>query len=236
LQIWAENANTLASVKNNIFYNNTSHVGLKTGWVQSMNNNLYYGTGTWNWNNEVKTTFALWKSASSYDAAGVNSDPLFVSVSDFRLQSSSPAINAGANIGLTTDYSGNPIVGVPDIGAYEYTSLYTSLPTAPANLSATPASPSQINLSWTDQSTDESGFRIERKTGASGTYAQIGTASANAKTYDNGGLAEGTTYFYRVSAVNGAGNSAYSNEASATTPVSLSPKIPLPPSDLRISE
>jgi parallel beta-helix repeat protein len=235
IMVWTESSNTLASVKNNIFYNNTTHARLKTGFIQSMNNNLYYGAGTWNWNNEVKTTFALWKSASSYDAAGVNSDPLFVSASDFRLQSSSPAINAGANIGLTTDYSGNPIVGVPDIGAYEYTSLYTSLPTAPANLSATPASQSQITLSWTDQSTDETGFRIERKTGAGGTYAQIGTASANAKTYDNGGLAEGTTYFYRVSAVNGAGNSAYSNEASATTPVSLSPKIPLPPSDIRIS-
>jgi hypothetical protein len=39
---------------------------------------------------------------------------------DFTLTSTSPAINAGAIVGLTTDYLGNPIVGIPDIGAYEY--------------------------------------------------------------------------------------------------------------------
>jgi titin len=86
-----------------------------------------------------------------------------------------------------------------------------------------------------DQSTNETAFLIERMTGAGGTYAQTGTAAANATTYGDSGLAEGTTYFYRVVAVNGAGYPAYSNEASATTPVSLSPKIPLPPSDIRIS-
>jgi hypothetical protein len=96
----------------------------------------------------------------------------------------------------------------------------SSLPVAPANLSATPVSSSQINLSWTDPSTNETGFQIERKTGGGGTYAQIGTAAANATTYSDSGLAEGTTYFYRVRAVNGAGNSAYSSEASATTPSS----------------
>jgi transcriptional regulator CtsR len=95
-----------------------------------------------------------------------------------------------------------------------------SPPAAPANLSATPVSSSQINLAWTDQSTNETGFQIERKTGAGGTYAQIGTAAANAAAYSDNGVAEGTTYFYRVRAANAAGNSAYSNEASATTPSS----------------
>ena len=97
----------------------------------------------------------------------------------------------------------------------------SSLPVAPANLSATAVSASQINLSWTDQSTNETGFQIERKTGAGGTYALIVTAAANATSYSDTGRVEGTTYFYRVRAVNGAGNSAYSNEANATTSVSL---------------
>ena len=96
-----------------------------------------------------------------------------------------------------------------------------SVPPAPANLSATAVSSSQINLAWTDQSTNETDFQIERKTGAGGTYAQIVTAAANATTFNDTGLAEGTTYFYRVRAVNSAGNSAYSNEASATTPISV---------------
>jgi transcriptional regulator CtsR len=104
----------------------------------------------------------------------------------------------------------------------------SSLPVAPANLSATPVSASQINLTWTDQSTNETGFEIERKTGAVGTYAQIGTTAANITTYSDSGRAEGTTYFYRVRAANGTGNSAYSNEASATTSASL----PVAPANL----
>ena len=99
----------------------------------------------------------------------------------------------------------------------------SSPPVAPANLSAAAASSSQINLGWTDASANETGFQVERKNGAGGTYAPIGTAAANATAYTDTGLAEGTTYFYRVRAVNGAGNSAYSNDAGATTPVSLPP-------------
>jgi hypothetical protein len=91
---------------------------------------------------------------------------------------------------------------------------------APDNLTVTPASSSQINLSWTDQSTNETGFQVERKTGAGGTYAQIATAAANTTTYSDSGLAEGTTYVYRVRAVNSIDNSAYSNEASGATPSS----------------
>ena len=185
----------------------------------------------------TKNTYSAWETAYGGTTHSVQSDPLFVSklTPDFHLQASSPAINAGTNVGLTTDYAGNPIGGLPDIGAYEYTSLPPALPPAPSNLSATPASPSQITMNWTDQSTNETGFLIERKTGAGGTYSQISTASANATTYGDSGLAEGTTYFYRVRAFSGAGNSAYSNEASATTPVSLPSKIPTFPSGIRIS-
>ena len=50
-------------------------------------------------------------------------DPLFISPSNFRLQVSSPAINAGTDVSLTSDYDGNPIVGIPDIGAFEYQTL-----------------------------------------------------------------------------------------------------------------
>jgi LysM repeat protein len=61
----------------------------------------------------------------------MNSDPLFVSTAtpDFHLQSTSLAINAGTNVGLTSDYEGNSIVGLPDIGAYEYQPPATPTPT-----------------------------------------------------------------------------------------------------------
>ena len=78
-------------------------------------------------------------------------------------------------------------------------------------------STTQINLSWQDNSSDETGFKIERKTGASGTYAQIATTNTNITTYSDTGLSPSTTYYYRVRAYNANGNSAYSNEVSATT-------------------
>jgi hypothetical protein len=78
-------------------------------------------------------------------------------------------------------------------------------------------STSQINLSWTDNSTNETGFKIERAAALSGPFSQIATVGTNVKTYQNTGLQRNTTYYYRVRAYNAAGNSGYSNTANATT-------------------
>lgn len=101
----------------------------------------------------------------------------------------------------------------------------TTPPTDPANLSATPVSTSQINLSWT-ASTDAVGvtnYLVERALGA-GSFAQIGTSVT--ATYSSTGLAESTTYRYQVRATDAAGNlSAYSNIATQAT-LSLPPAAP----------
>lgn len=94
---------------------------------------------------------------------------------------------------------------------------FTALPAAPSSLTPVPTSSTQINLTWVDNASNETGFKIERKTGAGGTYAQIATVSIGVTAYANSGLIAGTTYFYRVRATNAAGDSAYSPEASATT-------------------
>jgi len=91
-----------------------------------------------------------------------------------------------------------------------------NLPSAPSSFSATSASSNQINLSWTDNSLNELGFKIERKSG-SATYTQIAIASRNATSYSDTGLSAGTTYTYRIRAYNNIGDSSYSSEASATT-------------------
>ncbi len=90
-------------------------------------------------------------------------------------------------------------------------------PKAPAKLTATAVSKTRINLAWADSSNDETGFRIERKTGAAGTYAQVASLVANIKSYADTSLIGGTQYFYRVRAFNTGGNSGYSNEANAKT-------------------
>jgi subtilisin family serine protease len=92
-----------------------------------------------------------------------------------------------------------------------------SRPQAPNGLDATIESGSRINLSWTDLSSNESRFEIERKAGPGGTYSRIANVAADETSYSDTGLSEKTTYYYRASAINSAGNSDYSNEANATT-------------------
>jgi fibronectin type 3 domain-containing protein len=100
-----------------------------------------------------------------------------------------------------------------------------SLPAAPASLTARAVSTTQIDLAWSDASSNEDGFRVERCSGsACTTFAVVATLAANAGTYADSGLTSSTLYRYRVSAFNGAGD-ASSNvaEASTQTPVPVAP-------------
>jgi len=83
-------------------------------------------------------------------------------------------------------------------------------PNAPSDLTAGTVSSNQINLTWHDNSSDETGFKIERKA-QGGSYAQIAEVGASTTSYSNTGLVAGTTYCYRVRAYNTAGDSGYSN-------------------------
>lgn len=110
-----------------------------------------------------------------------------------------------------------------------------SPPAAPSVLLATAISSSQINLTWTDNASDETNFQIERKLTAGGTFAQIATVAANVVAYSDVGLTASTSYTYRVRATNAGGNSAYSNESAATTSAPPPPPAPNAPSGLAIT-
>ena len=92
----------------------------------------------------------------------------------------------------------------------------TSPPISPTNLQATAISSSQVDLSWVDNSDDEEGFKIERKT-SDGSYSLIKTYPADVTSFSDTGLTPATTYSYQVKAYDSVGDSDYSNEANATT-------------------
>jgi titin len=90
-------------------------------------------------------------------------------------------------------------------------------PPAPSGLTATPVSSTRIDLVWTDNSGYESGYAVERATGA-GSFTVVAYLAANATGYSSTSLAPGTTYSFRVRAYDASNYSAYSNTASPTTP------------------
>lgn len=94
--------------------------------------------------------------------------------------------------------------------------LPSAAPTAPTNLVAAVGGPFEINLVWTDTSTNEAAFLLERSTNGS-SFNQIDSLPGNTTAYTDVGLIPNTTYFYRLRGTNLAGVSPYSNLASATT-------------------
>lgn len=93
---------------------------------------------------------------------------------------------------------------------------------APSNLTAAYVPTTRYDLSWTDNSADEDGFKIERAPDSGsipGTWTQIATVSSNITTYSDTTVSANTKYWYRVRAYQSSDSSGYSNQASAILPV-----------------
>jgi predicted secreted Zn-dependent protease len=97
-------------------------------------------------------------------------------------------------------------------------------PSAPTDLLAEVLSATQVSLTWTNNATNETGFTVERCTGAGCTdFAGITTLPAGSVTYVDATVAVPNSYGYRVRATNGAGSSAPSNELSVSIIVPPAP-------------
>jgi hypothetical protein len=89
-------------------------------------------------------------------------------------------------------------------------------PAAPSNLQATAVSSTEIDLSWRDNSSNETGFSIEAV--RNGGFQEIGTVGANSTGAQIVNLQPQTSYTFRVRARNASGTSAASNQVTVTTP------------------
>jgi len=216
-----------ASARPMLFMGNNSHTGTLT-----MSNNRYYKTGGtavywWEPTGQYGLNLAGWKSASGTDASSTEGDPQVGA--DWHLLGTSPCIGAAMTIaGFTDDYDGNTRSGAWDIGADE--SGGTALQTPPLTgtlgtggtgsstpLPGTPGAPTglaqtfngNVNLTWNDNSIDETNFRIERR-GYMGAWGTLATVGANVTSYTDSSPILGIND-YRVFAYNAAGDSLPSN-------------------------
>jgi len=135
-----------------------------------------------------------------------------IRTSDHRLIGQKPYGPLSVDAGVVVTYSAYDApaggMAIPIVGAI----------TTPAFLNASAAGLHQINLSWTDNSGNETGFVIERRTSSSA-FAEIYRVGLNITHYQDTGLDAYTRYYYRVRAYNSEEYSPYSNEASARTGV-----------------
>ncbi|MDQ6915143.1 MAG: fibronectin type III domain-containing protein, partial [Actinomycetota bacterium] len=99
-------------------------------------------------------------------------------------------------------------------------------PSPPSGLTATTANSGRVDLTWTDNSNNETNFVVERDTSSSFASPTVATVGADVSSYADTGLSPSTTYYYRVKAKNATGPSAYSNVASATTSPPPPPAAP----------
>ncbi len=108
-------------------------------------------------------------------------------------------------------------------------------PVAPTGLTATSTNPQSVNLGWTDNASNESGYRIERAAAGGTAFSALSALPPNSTTFIDSAIQSGTAYEYRVFAVNQGGDSPSSNVASATVPLPPPPppETPrLPPAGL----
>ncbi len=137
----------------NLLYDGTAG---SNGYIGQLNGAYYTAVQQQQWQSALQGTSGL----AGMDGAQAHAEsheyitnPLFTNgsgsyslASDFTLLPGSPAINAGTSVGLSTDYAGNPIKGLPDIGAYEHQG--TSLSLSPGwNLISLPMQPTDTAVS-----------------------------------------------------------------------------------------
>jgi len=137
--------------------------------------------------------------------------------------------DTGLTCGTTYNYSVRATNANGDSAPATATITLACVPNAPSNVVATAVSPTQINISWTDNSDNETGFRGERN------GIIFDTTAANVTFYNDIGLTCGTTYIYEVRAINVQSSSTAVTTSASTlacpsTPTTSSPSLPsLPP-------
>ena len=128
-------------------------------------------------------------------------------------------LEAGAHGIVLRARAGTFSIGKVSVLAGEVTQAPPAAPAAPDNLTATPLSPTSVRIAWADRSDNETSFLIERADDVNFTTGRVAFGvGANETSYTDTTVSPGTTYYYRMAALNGIVHSPAVGPVSATTP------------------
>ncbi|MFT3891907.1 MAG: fibronectin type III domain-containing protein [Anaerolineales bacterium] len=186
-------------------------------------------TLTWNDNSITETAFVVQKSTDA-GTTWANLATLQSPLDQPNTHGTRSFTDNALNINLSNQYrvvaqnkvgygAEFPSMTVQSVSAVKTVDAFP--PNAPSALSAVAVNTNRVDLTWTDNSGNETGFTIERALvtgGVTGAFTAIDGVGANVTTYTDPTVLPSTTYAYRIFAYNTAGNSPYSNVATVTTP------------------
>jgi hypothetical protein len=217
-------------------------------------NRYTYMEHRWNFSVSSGATVTLnaqaWKSGSNSQESfefeyslnnGSSFSPLFIlsSTSNGNMESIEiPGAPSGSIIVRATDT--HQVAGDRTKSTLSVDHLYIQVGNPPSNppdgdpggMTANVVSTSQIDLAWTDGSSNESGFLLERSPASSGPWSEIADLAAGSQSYSDTGLSASTTYYYRVCAHNANGLSGYASANATTDSPPPPPPAPQQPNGL----
>ena len=213
--------------KNNIFYQadeGQNFIGFSGG-AEITNVPMFFDYNQY-YRTDDDDTQSLWAGVdfsdwqdSTMDASGAFGDPLFTNVgTDFNLENSSPCIDAGTDVDLTSDYAGNPVPvhSIEDMGAYEFQEVYPS--TQATSITFSNVETTTLTVGWTrgdgdsvlvvvksgsgpTNPTDHTVYTANSVFGSGEDVGSSSYASYNAQgtSLNITGLTAETTYYFEVS-------------------------------------
>ena len=167
---------------------------------------------TWADTSTVETGFEIWRSTSSntgfaiINTVGVNA----VAYTDSTAAASTKYYYEVRAIGQYGQSAYSAIANAT-------TKALPAVPSAPYNLAAIATSPSSVTVSWTDSTANVTAYQLYRSNNNDQNYVQIATLPATANTYTDANLFSNAVYYYKLTASNAGGVSAFPAEVSATT-------------------
>lgn len=119
--------------------------------------------------------------------------------------------NSGQSIAVSwrTPLTGTNFVTIPDAVFADPVIPQGQAPVSPSNLVAKAVSFNKINLSWKDNSNNETAFEVYRSTSVNGIYSTIGTTAANATTFTDATAQANTRFYYKLKAIGRFGESEF---------------------------